>query len=40
MGLLWDCVAKFIEVNEWFGYREEEWGAVTGRWDGGVEAIW
>ena len=35
VGHLRSCVAKFIEVNEWFGYREEEWGVDMGRWDGG-----
>ncbi len=35
MGFLRSYVAKLIEVNEWSGYREEEWGVVTGRWDGG-----
>ncbi len=35
MGLLRSYVAKLIEVNEWFGYREEEWEVVTSRWDGG-----
>jgi hypothetical protein len=35
VGFLRSCVAKLIEVNERVGYREEEWGVVTGRWDGG-----
>ena len=32
MGFLRNCVAKLIEVNEWFGYKEEEWWVVMGRW--------
>ena len=35
MGLLRSCIAKLVKINEWFGDREEEWGVVTGRWDGG-----
>jgi len=35
VGLLRGCVAKLIEIDEWFGYREKKWGVVTGRWDGG-----
>ena len=35
MGLLCSCVAKLIEVIEWFGYREEELWVFTGRWDVG-----
>ena len=24
------CITKMVEVNEWFGDREEKWGVVTG----------
>jgi hypothetical protein len=26
MGLVRDCITKLVEVNEWFGDREEKWG--------------
>jgi len=35
VSLLRSCIAKLVEINEWFGDREEEWGVITGRWDGG-----
>ena len=35
MGLLRRCITKLVEINERFGDREEKWGVVTGRWDGG-----
>jgi len=35
VGLLRSCVAKLIEVNEWFGDRKKEMGGDYGRWDGG-----
>ena len=34
MGLLRRCITKLVEINERFGDMEEEWGVVTGRWDG------
>ncbi len=40
MGLLRRCITKLVEINERFGDREEEWGVVTGRWDGGIVAVW
>ena len=40
MGFLCSCVAMLVEVNDWFGYREEEWWVVTGRWDVGCGSSW
>ena len=40
MNFLCSWVAKLIEVNEWFGYREEEWWVVTGRWDEDSGSSW
>ena len=25
------CITKLVDINEWFGGREEKWGLVTGR---------
>ena len=35
MSLLRACIPKLVEINEWFGYREEKWEVVTGRGYGG-----
>ncbi len=35
MGLLRRSISKLVEMSERFGDREEEWGMVTCRWDGG-----
>ena len=35
MSLLRCCIAKNVEINELFRDREEVWGVVMGRWDGG-----